>query len=368
MKYASITDYAHTELRSFEAKPFSPVDSLILSQLAYNEILPIYSSPDCPSPLKIADTYRAEYFDTMFTSFMVVEASERLLSAAAASPRFRDLEISHYLSENDPNEEKQFSATCYRLREGLHYIAFRGTDDSLVGWKEDFSIAFRSPVPSQRRAAEYLSALAEDIDGELILGGHSKGGNLAVYAAMAVSQEVQARISAVFNHDGPGFKAGVLDNDGYRRIEEKIQKTLPQSSVVGLLLEQQETGKIIRSSGVGVSQHDPFTWELENGAFVVLEHLTPEARYLDRALTAWLQQVDPAQRERLVDVLFQVLGAGDIQRFSDLRTDWQKAVPAVVHAASHLDPETREFLFQTLKELASLSLKALPESLLEKDN
>ena len=117
-----------------------------------------------------------------------------------------------------------------------------------------------------------------------------------------------------------------------------------------------------------MSQHDPFTWELENGAFVVLEHLTPEARYLDRALTAWLQQVDPAQRERLVDVLFQVLGAGDIQRFSDLRTDWQKAVPAVVHAASHLDPETREFLFQTLKELASLSLKALPESLLEKDN
>ena len=364
MKYASITDYAHTELRSFEAKPFSPVDSLILSQLAYNEILPIYSSPDCPSPLKIADTYRAEYFDTMFTSFMVVEASERLLSAAAASPRFRDLEISHYLSENDPNEEKQFSATCYRLREGLHYIAFRGTDDSLVGWKEDFSIAFKSPVPSQRRAAEYLSALAADIDGELILGGHSKGGNLAVYAAMAVSQEVQARISAVFNHDGPGFKAGVLDNDGYRRIEGKIQKTLPQSSLVGMLLDGHNSYKVVGSRRIGIMQHDPFSWEIDGDDFHTVEEVSDGAQYVNTALTSWLDGMTDAERERFVEILFGILDAGKAETITEINREWRNNFAAIFSAYKDADPEFKTFVRQLLKDFGSILAQNLKAKVL----
>ena len=364
----NIIRYAAEVLDTFDTRPFSDVDSLILSCAAYIHLpgaLPAVRDWD---GLRLAELYRAEHFAAMFSGTFAPEDLRALFCALAASPRFRDLRVCGFREVLDPAQEKQFSAVTFCLGRDWTYVAFRGTDSTLVGWKEDFNMTFQTPIPSQTEAVRYLGQAARHCPGVLRLGGHSKGGNLAVYAAAFCRPEVQKRIISVYSHDGPGFLETVLRHPGFSRIHDRVEKTLPQSSVVGLLLEQQETGKIIRSSGVGVSQHDPFTWELENGAFVVLEHLTPEARYLDRALTAWLQQVDPAQRERLVDVLFQVLGAGDIQRFSDLRTDWQKAVPAVVHAASHLDPETREFLFQTLKELASLSLKALPESLLEKDN
>jgi hypothetical protein len=198
---------------------------------------------------------------------------------------------------------------------------------------------------------------------KIMLGGHSKGGNLAAYSAIHAPINVQSRVSACFSHDGPGFKDALNTHLGFLRVQQRLHKTIPQSALVGMLLEHQENAKIIKSRTVSLLQHDPFTWVVDNGAFLPLEQLTMDARHVDRTLSTWLLKKNPDERERIVDALFGILETTDIQSFHQLRTDWQKMLPAVARQVRHLDADTRELLFRTLGELALISVKALPETI-----
>ena len=362
----NIISYAETALDSFAVRPFSDVDSLILSCLSFLDIPEDLSDGRTWRGMPLKELYRAEHFDRLFSVTFAPDRTKQLLTGVAASPRFRDVKVMNYVSRLDEAQEKQFSAMTFRLAPRLSYIAFRGTDGTVVGWKEDFNMAFRSPIPSQKEAMAYLSQAGRHCPGDILTGGHSKGGNLAVYAAANCKPNLQNRIRRVYSHDGPGFLPHVLQNPGMAAILPRVEKTLPQSSVVGLLLEHQETLKIVKSRGVSVLQHDPFTWELKDQAFVVVDHLTADARYIDLTLSAWLERMSPDQRERMVEALFGILSTGDISDFDQLRTDWQKALPAVAREAAHLDADTREFLFRALRELAALSLKTLPQLLRER--
>ena len=359
----NIITYAETCLDTFEQRPFGDVDSLILSCLAYLDIPAQLASARTWRGLRLAELYRAEHFDRLFSVTFAPQKTRQLLTALAASPRFRDIRVMGYTATLDALREKQFAAVTFRLAPKLSYIAFRGTDSTLVGWKEDFNMAFRTPVPAQQAARVYLTTAAVHCPGQMLLGGHSKGGNLAVYAAAFCTKRLQNRIGRVYSHDGPGFLPEVLESDGYAAIVDRIEKTLPQSSVVGMLLEQQELYKIVRSKSISLLQHDPFKWEVREGAFVSLENLTRDARHVDRTLTAWLRQMDHGERERLVEALFGILESTDLRTLDQLRADWQKAIPAVAREAAKLDQDTREFLLRMLKELAALSIKTLPASL-----
>ena len=363
----NIITYAETVLDGFDTRPFTDVDSLILSCLAFLDIPEALPQGRGWKGLPLKELFRAEHFDRLFSVTFASDRSKQLLTALAASPRFREVRVMGYVSQLDRDLEKQFSAMTFRLSPTLSYVAFRGTDATIVGWKEDFNMAFRSPVPSQREAMAYLSQAGRHGKGQLLVGGHSKGGNLAVYAAANCKPSLQKRIARVFSHDGPGFLSHVLQSPGMIRILPRVEKTLPQSSVVGLLLEHQEALKIVKSRSVSVLQHDPFNWEVEEGSFVVLEQLTRDARHLDRTLSAWLQKQDSVQRERIVDALFGILETTDVQTFSEFRTDWQKTLPAVAREVARLDSDTRTMLFRALKELAALSLKTLPKTLKDKE-
>lgn len=365
MKYGSIIDYVQTELRSFNEHPLSPVDSLVLSQLAYNEIAPLLKALEPSSPLLLHDTLRAEHFPAMFAGIFEAEKSRALLFALSASPRFRDLELCRYVSEYDSAEGKQFSAMCIRIAPDLCYIAFRGTDDSLVGWKEDFSIAFKAPVPSQRRSAEYFSAVAAHEEGSFILGGHSKGGNLAVYAAMSVPPELQSRIVSVYDHDGPGFKEGVLDNDGYRRIKDRIQKTVPESSLVGMLLDGHDRYSVVgcRRMG-GVMQHDPFTWEVSAGRFRPVDDVTGSAKYINAAMRTWIAGLSDYDRERFIEKLFAILDAGKAETFSEITREWRKNSAAIFAAMKDADPEMKGYLRQLIGDFSSILMQSLKSKVL----
>ena len=359
----NIITYAETCMDGFDVRPFGDVDSLVLSCLAYLDIPAQMAAARTWRGLRLAELFRAEHFDRLFSVTFAPQKTRQLLTALAASPRFRDIRVMGYTATLDAIREKQFSAMTFRLAPKLSYIAFRGTDSTLVGWKEDFNMAFRTPVPAQEAARVYLTTAAIHCPGVILLGGHSKGGNLAVYAAAFCGKRLQKRVGRVYSHDGPGFLPEVLESPGFSGIVDRIEKTLPQSSVVGMLLEHQESYKIVKSKSVSLLQHDPFTWEVKEGAFLPLEHLSVEARHLDRTLTAWLQKVDHPQRERLVEALFGILESTDVRTLDQLRSDWQKAIPAVAREAANLDQDTRELLFRALKELAALSLKTLPASL-----
>lgn len=353
--------YAETMMDSFAVRPFNSVDSLILSWVSYMRFPESMSEIRSWRGMGIRELLCAEYFSEMFADLWNPEGNRQLLFALAASPRFRGITVCGYVEQLDREREKQFSATTFRIGPELSYVAFRGTDDTIVGWKEDFNMAFQCPVPSQEAAVGYLGEAALHTQGTLLTGGHSKGGNLSVYAAAKCAPEIRERIRKIYSHDGPGFQETVLSSEAFQRTLPKVEKTIPQSSLVGMLLENQEDYLVVRSSSVSLWQHDPFSWMVEDGQFCMLSGLTPGAKMRDAALNEWIRNLSEEERERFVDALFEVIAVNGIDTISEFSSGWKKNIPAAFQKVSQLDAETREFVFCTLRNLASLRMKNFPE-------
>lgn len=353
----NIISYTRNCLDTFDVRPFCSVDSLILAAAAYIHFPAVLPNVGNFRGMRLQELYRAEYFEEMFRNIPLFHGTNELFFAMAASPRFRDIRVMNYTEQYDAVSEKQFSAVTFQIHPDLCYIAFRGTDATFIGWKEDFNMAFKSPIPSQEEAVRYLEKSALYCSGKILTGGHSKGGNLAVYAAAMCRENVKSRIEKVFSHDGPGFLETTLQSREFQQIASRVEKTLPQSSIVGMLLEHQENFQIVKSSRTGLLQHDQFSWIVENNDFVYIESLTKDAKYADRILTDWLKKISEEDRERFVDSLYSILNANNLTSWEDFRTDWQTALPASFHAATQLDADTRKFLLRTLKELAAMGLK-----------
>ncbi|WP_305138512.1 DUF2974 domain-containing protein [Dubosiella newyorkensis] len=356
----TIVDYAQNVLQTFDELPFNQVDSLILSCMAYVR-MPSSSLPALEGwdgvPFK--EVLRAEDFSSMFHTVYSAPHSKDLLCAMCASPRYRDILIKGYTHQNDMKSSMQFSAITFQLNKNMAYIAYRGTDATVIGWKEDFNMAFQYPIASQEESARYLQEAASYVSGQLYVGGHSKGGNLAVYASMHVPSSIQERIVQIDSLDGPGFPQAVLESSSFKHIQAKVHKTLPQSSLIGMLLEQQEDFKIVKSFRFSVWQHDPYSWEVEGYDFATISHLTPGAKYMNRTINAWLNEITPEERERFILALSKILASDKAITSREFRNQIPKNLPAFFQAASDLDEDTKHFLKNTLKEMATLSIKNL---------
>ena len=174
----NIKEYAQSEFRKFEESEFCEVDSLVLAQLSYMFFDKIVGSiDDKKRPVKIKDAYMLEHMPDMLNTVRLPEENKKLLCALSGNPRFRDIKMNWYVNEVDSNTEKQFSAVCFILDRKTAYVAFRGTDATFVGWKEDFNMAFMDKIPAQEQAVEYLNFVSKKLPRSLIIGGHSKGGN-----------------------------------------------------------------------------------------------------------------------------------------------------------------------------------------------
>lgn len=301
----------------FSQLPPNNVDALVFSALAYVE----YDDIIAEDKLQFK-TLR----ETAQVLFSLPDASTRcrvpkdleLLKAAAETERFGRVGLCAYQDIFTPEQETQFAAITFLLEDGSVFLSFRGTDSSLVGWKEDFNMTFQESVPAQRLAREYLQRFAGVTKAPLRLGGHSKGGNLAVYAAAKCSEVIQDRIIEVFNHDGPGFTEGMMTDPGYLRIVPRVKTLVPQSSVFGMLLEHQEAYTIIRSNQVGLMQHDPYTWEVMGGNFLSVEELTADSRFLDRTFRTWLAGMTIEERNTFFDTVFDLFMEQNANRPRDL--------------------------------------------------
>lgn len=359
----TIIEYVKTEMRTFAEHPFHEVDSLVLSQFSYIHLGNLIAPPAgeaVNAPLTLQQLYRAECFAHFFANQSDAAKNRKLLSACAASPRFRDIGIAYYEQDFDETREKQFCAMTFFINADTAYLAFRGTDSTLVGWKEDLNMAFLTPVPSQEAALDYVLTVSKLIRGRLLLGGHSKGGNLAVYAAMMSPSRLQNRIVGIYSHDGPGFRDNVFSSAGYLRIKDRIHKTLPQSSLVGMLMEHQEDYAIVESSEVGILQHNPYSWIIRYSSFVRLDTLTTGADYLNRTLSDWLAGLANEQREQFVDALYSVISATDLTSLTELRDSWQTELAAFIENMKNMDEPTRRILHETLRSLMHMAVKNLP--------
>lgn len=358
----TIIDYVKTEMRTFAEHPFHEADSLVLAQFSYIHFGNLIAPPSAGAvrrPLTLQQLYRAECFPHYFADQPDAVRNRKLLAACAASPRFRDIGIAYYEEDFDEAREKQFCAMTFFMSDDSAYLAFRGTDATLVGWKEDFNMAFLTPVPSQEAALNYTLTVSKLFRGTLMLGGHSKGGNLAVYAAMMSPSRLQNRIASIYSHDGPGFRDNILESDGYLRIRDRIHKTLPQSSLVGMLLEHQEDYAIVESTAVGITQHNPYSWIVRNGDFVRLTTLTSGADYMNRTLSEWLSGLSNEQREQFVDALYSVISATGLTSLLELRENWQTELAILLENMKNMDDATKHILQETFRSLIHMSVKNL---------
>lgn len=278
---------------TFRQDPLNAVDSLIFCCLSYIRFPGIV--PDFPSSASIALSEAAGLFFALPREMRITRKPEdgKLLYALAKTRRFGNVRLMHYADRFEPEREKQFAAVTALLDDGSAYLAYRGTDNTLVGWKEDFNMAFMPVVASQEDALDYLEKAAAALPGDLIPGGHSKGGNLAVYAAAKSSPAVNTRITAVYNHDGPGFGREMMESPGYCSITERIHTLIPQSSVIGMLLDHEEKYTVIHSSQVGLMQHNPYTWNVLGPDLVRSESITASSRAIDRTLKTWVCSMTP---------------------------------------------------------------------------
>lgn len=354
---SNIVDYVETELASFSRRAFTEVDSLVLSKLAYLHWAAVPLVPKgsrSTEPPALRDLYRAEWFEGLYATQMDRDLDKRFFADIAASPRFRDVVLANHVDSVDEIREKQFSATTFILPDETVFVAFRGTDSTFVGWKEDFNLAFMTPVPAQQAAASYVDRVARATKGKIRLGGHSKGGNLAVYAAAECTEASRERIVEVFSHDGPGFNKEAIARLASSDVISRVRKSVPESSIVGMLLEHQEPFHVVKSDEIGIMQHDPYSWQVKDGAFVPAEGLDGSSDYMDATLSEWIDGMDAEHIERFTNALFSVFGAGGAKKIQDMTIDDYRAS---AEALVGMDPDERRMFLDTLSDLASIGAR-----------
>lgn len=301
----------------FSQLPLNSVDALIFSTLSYIDYDAIVPENICEG-IRLCDAAEILKQKPDLNRRIRVKKDLELLSAAAETERFKNLRLCFYQNIFIPDEDTQFSAVTFLCEDSFAFLAFRGTNKTLVGWKEDFNMAFQDSVPSQRLAKDYVCQFACQNTSQLYIGGHSKGGNLAVYAAAKCGENIQKRICAVFNQDGPGFRENMLEDEGYLRIVPKILTYVPQSSVFGMFMGRKEPSTIIKSKSVSVMQHDPYNWEVRGKNFILLDEFTPDSKFIDSTFDHWLAQMNNEERNAFVDALFRLVMTPDAVRPRDL--------------------------------------------------
>lgn len=302
---------------TFSQDPPNEVDALIFSGLAYIRYGESVAQDSGPA---VSLLQAAEEFFALedHEQRVLLKKDLDLLHQAARSRRFGPVQLYRYRDVCREEESVQFAAVTFLLDDGSAFLAFRGTDSSLVGWKEDFNMSFMQVVPAQLMALDYVRQIHAELWQPMHLGGHSKGGNLAVFAAARSSPMVQHRILKVYNNDGPGFNDYLMGDVGYQTMVPKIRTFVPQSSVIGLLLEHEEPYTVIRSKTVGLLQHDYYSWEVMGSHFLPMEEITSDSRFLSSTIKNWLADMTPRDRSQVVDALFGLLELGEVDTALDI--------------------------------------------------
>ena len=347
----SILEYAETEFSPLAEKPFTDVDSLLLSQFSYMNLSAFEDELKCENKIEIRELLKAERFERLMFH---VRDTMRLLYAMASSPRWRNIKIGNFVEKLCDQSEEQFAAITVYLDDDHACAVFRGTDATLVGWKEDFRLAFRKPLASQEMSSVYLNQVGCKLPGAFMVCGHSKGGNLAAYAATWAETGVQRRITDIYSLDGPGFLPEVFEGDSYEQIRSRVHRILPYSSLVGMLLQNYEQYEVVKSSGIGILQHDAFTWQIEDGKFVKAVDIEAKQKRMNEALNQWIFTLPEEERQLFVETLFQVIDQTGVTTLTEFSEHWKENLKSCLKSLKNLDPETRKRIRRIIKILLEI--------------
>lgn len=341
---------------SFENSPINEIDDIIFSRFSYIpfrciELKDIDTIGDIALKMKDLDIDNYLWNDDKI-----------FLQKIGNCKRFKNIKVSDYIEIFDKAAEKQFAAITLWIQDSKKYISFRGTDSSLVGWKEDLNMGFRKDVPSQKEAVKYLDSIANKYKDNLIVGGHSKGGNLAVYSAVFCKDNVKDRIERVINADGPGFDNSVILTNNYKKMLNRIQTYIPQSSIVGRLLEHEEQYQVVKSVQKGIMQHDIYSWEIEPTKLIRIPTVTNNSEIFNGIVSDWLKNTTPKQRENFINVIYEIIMETQAQKTSDFRVETVKKIAIILNGYRNVSGEDKKEIEQMVKLLLESTFKILKEN------
>lgn len=340
---------------TFDQAPFCEIDGLICSKLAYIPYEHYFDQPGRQSH-RLSSICDKLLSLPNIRDYLLEDQDDSLLLALSKAPRYSSIKIYDYVSIFDSQTETQFSACCLKLSPELIVVSFRGTDSTIVGWKEDFNLSFISPLRSQELATTYLNDMASKHTGSIIVTGHSKGGNLAIYGGIYTTHHVQNRIKRIYAYDSPGFPEHVINSSGYRKIYKRIESFVPQGSMVGMLLGHKEKYQIIHSSAAKMrEQHFLYSWDVIGSHFVYEQELFSRSVYFECTMRQWLECMSPAEIEGFIESLYLLFENVDDTTLSEMRTNWVKNSRAMLTSLKNLDKSQKQEILSGLSSLYKIA-------------
>ena len=342
---------------TFDASEPNEIDALILSEISYvpfEDIVPSIDSSGAVTLSEAANKFFEIYGEKFSLGVIIPSDILILLKKAAQSKRFSNVSVWGYKSETCVDTEKQFSAVCFSF-DKLTYVAYRGTDDTIIGWKEDLNMSLFTPIPSQREGVDYLEQVAKKTHDKLIVTGHSKGGNIAVYSALNCSDKLHKRIEQVYSFDGPGFMEEYIAPYKDMDIAKKISSILPSKSVVGRIFDIIGDYKIVKSSNKGLLQHDAFTWQILGTRFVEVPCFEKPSDNFHELLKAWVSKMPIAQRHEFVDSFYKMATSSDASTLTDINAQKLKFIIALIKSENSKKKVMFDAIFKLIKEKNTLS-------------
>jgi len=335
------------------ADPFNEVDNLVLAMLSYVNFGGIVPADGTKVPLPDA----CQSFFTMHTTEEIVAntaftaRAPLLMAGMIKGRRFGSMTLRNYIEES--GDGYQLSAITFGLEDGTEYVAFRGTDGTVAGWKEDFNFSFMDETEGQRLAVQYLSRIGSGGSGkDLRVGGHSKGGNLAVYASAFC--DCGDRILEVYSNDGPGFKEEIVKRPGFSLVLPKVKKIIPDGSIIGLLLSVGDDYLVVKSSAIGIRQHDAFTWQVDRNRFETAS-LSEASKRFKRMIDSLLETMKDEERRTFTDLIFTLIESTGQDRFSTMNADKRKTAESILNAIRLLPAEKQQ---EALKLVGVMGLRS----------
>lgn len=364
----NLIDYVEaSQYDSFYDKELNALDILALTEITY---LPFDGmvSPHFFENENISLHHLAVLFDQHFQKdypplSMVNGNRLTLLSHLSAYKRYKHIKAFAFVNDYNLDSQKQFAAITYQIRPKEFVVIFRGTDDTLIGWKEDFHMTYMAEIPAQRTATEYLTQLLSSLDGQVTVAGHSKGGNLAIYAASQVTPDLQDKIQQVYSFDAPGVHASILESAGFKAVEHKIQHIIPQGSIVGMMLETPKNALIVKSKANGLLQHVSFSWEVEQDQFKFVPAVTKDSLQVDKTLKTWTDSLSEDELRDFFDLFFGVFIQAGILRFGDVTVDTLGKLQKVIQNSQQLTAEQQAMMERITRLLIDTRVQIWKENL-----
>lgn len=346
---------------------FCEVDNLLLAQLVYVDFEGIVPSPEAGGYITLEDASEAFWSshdeEEILEKVSMTKSAPFVLKKMAQTRRFAGVRLSHYINDISDEEQSQFSAMCVELEDGSVYVSYSGTDNTIVGWRENFNMGFLAETPGQLKAVAYLNGVCGDFTGtDIRVGGHSKGGNLAVYASVKCKSSIQKRIVGIYSNDGPGFWRELVEGESYQRMLPKIHNILPESAIVGMLLEHRGAYRVVKSTERGVAQHDVMSWEVLGTSMVYTRDVAAESILIDETMKNWIDKLNSDERKEIVDTVFDILEEAHIYTVDDLYHCTWKQLQGFMKAKSKLPAETQSLFSKALKLLWGTGNAALKRS------